>query len=163
MEQVAARSKRRHGKPEQHASDSQQQPEDKKDRPVKRPRVSNADAAGSKAKGMSRKSLGAAQPLCEADEQKKLQLLDAVAAFQQHKHERQLFLEVDVAAALEPQALVGRSLRVFWPDDEAWYLGTVTAYDSSTGRHQVRPCWVGCCSECEGEQLLCMHATQQSE
>ncbi|GAB4814051.1 hypothetical protein N2152v2_001097 [Parachlorella kessleri] len=137
MEPVANSCKRRLGEHEQHATDAQPQPGGEKDRPVKRPRVLSVEAAGSKAKGMPRKSLGAAQPPCEADEQRKLQLLDALAAFQQHKHERQLFLEVDVAAALEPQALVGRSLRVLWPEDEAWYLGTVTSYDSATGKHQV--------------------------
>lgn len=74
----------------------------------------------------------------EEDELRAAQLLDALGCFQVQRAERKLFLEVDVPAALAPEALVGRQLRVLWPDDEAWYLGTATAYDPATGRHQVR-------------------------
>lgn len=66
------------------------------------------------------------------------QLLDAHAIFERHKADRQFFLELDLAARLDPQALVGRQVRVLWPDDEAWYLGTVTNYDPSSAEHLVR-------------------------
>jgi hypothetical protein len=112
-------------------------------RHAKRPRPSSpgkaaANAGDSKPGAEQRKAVGPAQATSEADEQKKLQLLDALAAFRQQQQERQLFLEVDVAAEVDPDALVGRQVRVLWPDDAAWYLGTVTAYDSASGRHQVR-------------------------
>lgn len=50
-------------------------------------------------------------------------------AFHPHRH--------DVVLKLSPEALVGRQLRVHWPDDEAWFLGTVTQYFPETGQHQV--------------------------
>jgi hypothetical protein len=65
------------------------------------------------------------------------QLLDAHAAFQRHRPARQLFLECDLAARVAPQALVGRQVRVLWPEDEAWYLGTVAAYDPAAAEHTV--------------------------
>ena len=45
---------------------------------------------------------------------------------------------MDVALSMNPQAMVGRDVRVFWPDDEAWYQGTVTSYDPPSGQHHVR-------------------------
>lgn len=73
----------------------------------------------------------------EADRQRGLALLEAHSIFDIARGERRLFLEVDVAAALDPHALVGRDLRVLWPDDKAWYLGRATAYDASTDIHSV--------------------------
>ncbi|KAK9809797.1 hypothetical protein WJX73_007597 [Symbiochloris irregularis] len=52
-------------------------------------------------------------------------------------HHRQTFHELDVAKNFAPTALVDRIVKVFWPDDEAWYQGTVTSYDSATGQHHV--------------------------
>ena len=40
-----------------------------------------------------------------------------------------------VAAAA---AAVGQRLRVFWPDDDTFYAGTVTAFDERTGTHEVQ-------------------------
>jgi len=34
-------------------------------------------------------------------------------------------------------AYLGRELRVYWPDDDAWYLGTAVAFDEATHRHKV--------------------------
>lgn len=42
------------------------------------------------------------------------------------------------AAKLSAGKLVGRQVRVLWPDDAAWYLGTVTHYNEHTGEHTVR-------------------------
>jgi hypothetical protein len=46
---------------------------------------------------------------------------------------------VDVATALSPEQLVGRQVRVLWPDDDAWYLGNVVGYDVGSGMHRVSP------------------------
>lgn len=45
---------------------------------------------------------------------------------------------VDAATAIAPEALVGRQIRVYWPEDDAWYLGTVGHYDPAAHTHQVR-------------------------
>ena len=37
------------------------------------------------------------------------------------------------------QTLVGRNVKIFWPDDDAWYMGRVTAFDEATGQHHVGP------------------------
>lgn len=51
-----------------------------------------------------------------------------------------------VAAATKQQAklsntvedeLVGKRVRVFWPDDEEWYFGNVIDYSSDDGKHMV--------------------------
>ena len=49
---------------------------------------------------------------------------------------------MDAAAAVAPRALVGRLVRVLWPDEGAadrapWFLGRVESYDADTGKHQV--------------------------
>jgi PWWP domain/F/Y-rich N-terminus len=46
-------------------------------------------------------------------------------------------LDVDAAAVIEAPALVGRTLRVYWPQEDAWFLGTVASYNSETGEHHV--------------------------
>ena len=66
------------------------------------------------------------------------QMLDAHAVFERNIAERQFFLELDAAARVEPTALVGRQIRVLWPEDDAWYLARVTAYDPATAEHMVR-------------------------
>ena len=37
-----------------------------------------------------------------------------------------------------PAALVGRQVRVFWPEDIAWYLGRVASFDVEGSTHRVR-------------------------
>jgi hypothetical protein len=37
-----------------------------------------------------------------------------------------------------PDALVGRHLRVYWDNDDAWFAGSVVEWDAGTGRHKVR-------------------------
>ncbi len=46
---------------------------------------------------------------------------------------------VDAAAAITPGALVGRLVRLLWAKDDAWFLGSVEAYDAASGKHRVRP------------------------
>ena len=46
---------------------------------------------------------------------------------------------------IDPEALVGRTLRVYWPDDDGWYLGRVAQYSPQTGQHQVLLCPASVC------------------
>lgn len=34
--------------------------------------------------------------------------------------------------------MIGKKVRVFWPVDNSWYVGTVQQYDASTGEHLLR-------------------------
>lgn len=43
-----------------------------------------------------------------------------------------------MAKDMSAQALIGRSVKVFWEDDDAWYTGRVTSYDEEKGQHHVR-------------------------
>lgn len=45
---------------------------------------------------------------------------------------------LDVALRVTPEGLVGRDVRIFWPLDDAWFLGTVDSYNSATAQHKVR-------------------------
>jgi hypothetical protein len=70
----------------------------------------------------------------------RMRLEEAYALFQQQRgaaDHRQLFLEVDVATAVAPAMLVGRTVRIYWPGDDAWYLGEVKAYNRETKEHTV--------------------------
>ncbi len=44
---------------------------------------------------------------------------------------------IAVAVKLSPEALVGRKLRVYWPEDDGWFLGAVAHYNAQTGQHRV--------------------------
>lgn len=44
---------------------------------------------------------------------------------------------IDAGVAASPEAMVGRELRVLWPEDNAWFSGTVDSYDSTSGKHKV--------------------------
>lgn len=92
------------------------------------------------------------RPTClSADEAAtiKLQLLEAAEGFWARRRACSLFMEVDLAK-VDPASLVGRTIRVLWPDDEAWYLATVNDFDVASGRHkasavtQERRCQRGC-------------------
>jgi hypothetical protein len=39
--------------------------------------------------------------------------------------------------AVSPEAFVGRELRLLWPDDDAWFLGTAADFDAASGMHKV--------------------------
>lgn len=43
----------------------------------------------------------------------------------------------DAALDIAPTALVGREVRVYWDDDDAWYLGTVSGFSSDDHMHEV--------------------------
>ncbi len=45
---------------------------------------------------------------------------------------------IDAALDVGPAALVGRQVRVFWPEDIAWYLGRVASFDVEECTHRVR-------------------------
>lgn len=42
------------------------------------------------------------------------------------------------AAAAGGEAWVGKSIRVFWADDQQWYEGTVAEFDGTSQKHQVQ-------------------------
>jgi hypothetical protein len=44
---------------------------------------------------------------------------------------------MDVSMRLSPEALVGRQLRVYWEQDDAWFAGSVEAWDPKTAQHKV--------------------------
>lgn len=44
---------------------------------------------------------------------------------------------LDVASCMTAEALIGRQVKIFWPEDDAWYSGEVVAYDDIYGRHHV--------------------------
>ena len=44
---------------------------------------------------------------------------------------------VDAALDIAPGALVGREVRVYWDDDDAWYLGTVSGFNAGDHMHEV--------------------------
>jgi hypothetical protein len=37
-----------------------------------------------------------------------------------------------------PNCMMGKKVRVFWPVDNSWYIGTVQQFDASTGEHLLR-------------------------
>ena len=46
-----------------------------------------------------------------------------------------------IAAALKAgggAAAVGWKVRVYWPDEEEWFYGTVAKFDAGSGRHSVK-------------------------
>lgn len=67
----------------------------------------------------------------------KAQLAEAYSVFQEQGSKHQLFLEVDVAAKVAARELIGRTLRVYWEDDDAWYAGKVAGYNHATKKHTV--------------------------
>lgn len=50
-----------------------------------------------------------------------------------------MYSRIKVALKLAPAALIGRKLRVYWPEDDGWFLGTVVQYDAHMGQHKVYP------------------------
>lgn len=62
-------------------------------------------------------------PDLQAHDEAKQRLFEAYASFQRNIKQRQQFREVDVALKYDPQQLVGRQARVYWPDDDGWYAG----------------------------------------
>ena len=43
-----------------------------------------------------------------------------------------------MALDIAPTALTGREVRVYWEDDDAWYLGTVSGFSADDNLHSVR-------------------------
>ena len=53
-----------------------------------------------------------------------------------HQHLRACHCRVDTLA-VSPAAFVGRELRLLWPDDDAWFLGSAADFDAASGMHKV--------------------------
>lgn len=75
--------------------------------------------------------------LAQAEAAIRQRLLSAAARFDASNGDHQAMVELDVAVAFDPESLVGQEVRVFWPEDEAWYLGSVVRYDSKSAEHAV--------------------------
>jgi hypothetical protein len=56
--------------------------------------------------------------------------------------------QLTVCALLACQAAKGRRVRVYWPDDDAWFTGTVRRFDPRSGLHTV------CYDDGDREQLM---------
>ena len=46
-------------------------------------------------------------------------------------------LRVDAGVAMSAKSIVGRAVRILWPEDDAWFSGTIESYDSTSGQHTV--------------------------
>ena len=44
---------------------------------------------------------------------------------------------VDAGVAVSAESIVGRAVRILWPEDDAWFSGTIESYDSRSGQHTV--------------------------
>ncbi|GIL92473.1 hypothetical protein Vretifemale_19939 [Volvox reticuliferus] len=65
------------------------------------------------------------------------ELRDAYKHFRQHCSAFKQYHEIQVVLWLSPARLVGREIRVLWPEEEAWFCGRVTRYNAGTGMHTV--------------------------
>ncbi|EFJ42811.1 histone H3 methyltransferase/Trithorax [Volvox carteri f. nagariensis] len=65
------------------------------------------------------------------------ELREAYKHFRGHCSGFKQYHEIQVALWLSPEQLVGREIRVLWPDDGAWFCGRVTSYSADTGMHTV--------------------------
>ena len=51
---------------------------------------------------------------------------------------------VDAGVAMSAESIIGRAVRILWPEDDAWFSGTIESYDSTSGQHTVGQllfCW----------------------
>lgn len=46
--------------------------------------------------------------------------------------------EEDLTKAVDPEGLMHKRVKVFWPRDRQWFLGRITAYDKKSGKHHVQ-------------------------
>ncbi|GLI69245.1 hypothetical protein VaNZ11_013821 [Volvox africanus] len=65
------------------------------------------------------------------------ELRDAYKHFRQQCSGFKQYHEIQVVLWLSPERLVGREIRVLWPDEAAWFCGRVTRYDPGSGMHTV--------------------------
>jgi len=72
------------------------------------------------------------------DEAMKQRLLQAAERFAVTKADLHLFLEVDAVRCFLPEEMVGKQLRVYWPDDDVWYLGEVMSYNPANAEHLIQ-------------------------
>ena len=44
---------------------------------------------------------------------------------------------VDAGVAMSAESIVGTAVRILWPEDDAWFSGTIESYNSTSGQHTV--------------------------
>lgn len=54
-----------------------------------------------------------------------------------HPHLSACGIRMDVSLRVSPEALLGRQLRIYWTLDDAWFAGSVEAWDPTRGQHKV--------------------------
>ena len=64
-------------------------------------------------------------------------VLNALHTFEDNISHRSVWMEVDVMALADADALLNRSIRVFWPDENKWFQGNIERYDERTGTHFI--------------------------
>ena len=64
-------------------------------------------------------------------------LLAEFAGYEKRKAEWRHFRGY-LLGSVEPRFLLGRKVRVYWPDDSLWYSGEVAAFNPYTLQHTVR-------------------------
>ncbi|GLC39703.1 hypothetical protein PLESTM_000930800 [Pleodorina starrii] len=65
------------------------------------------------------------------------ELRDTYKHFRRHCAGFKQYHEIQVALWLSSEQLVGREIRVMWPDEGAWFCGRVTRFDTDSGMHTV--------------------------
>eukprot|EP00959_Pyramimonas_sp_CCMP1952_P396343 8304118-Pyramimonas_sp.AAC.1 len=96
--------------------------------------------------GKAKPSKKRARPAADSSEEKKPKgsaeglgekLSKARAVFESSKHLRLHYRGYHLKYVV-PEVLVGRRVRIYWPDDQCWYSGKLTSYNLETGQHTVR-------------------------
>ncbi|KAL6751993.1 hypothetical protein V8C86DRAFT_3029806, partial [Haematococcus lacustris] len=64
-------------------------------------------------------------------------LLEAWRVFQRAKAGHLQWHDHDVSLKVTPEGMLGRSVRLFWPNHSAWFAGCITDYDAASGKHHV--------------------------
>ncbi|GFR40744.1 hypothetical protein Agub_g1354 [Astrephomene gubernaculifera] len=100
------------------------------------------DMAAGACSNANGKGAGPARGSASGDERCRLdaagsELQEAYKHFRLHCSGFKQYHEMQVMLWLSPQQLVGRELRVLWPDEQAWFCGRVTRYDADAGTHTV--------------------------
>ncbi|KAK9830592.1 hypothetical protein WJX81_002721 [Elliptochloris bilobata] len=64
-------------------------------------------------------------------------LTAAAHCFEERRGGFSRLYELDAATMAAAEALVGRRVSVWWPNEAAWFAGTVASHDAASGQHTV--------------------------